>query len=50
MTEGKKVIDEIIDDLARIPKDITSEINVKDLIKEIEREQGKEMRRRVSYV
>lgn len=46
---NKRAVDEVIENLKRIPKEITSIIDVKAIIREIEERLKIELRRRVSY-
>jgi len=51
MTESSRmVVDSILRDLNRIPKDITSKISIKGLLKRLEEEIKRQNRRRNSYV
>jgi len=48
--ENRKAVDEVIANLNRIPREIKSEIVVKDILKQVDEYLKKELRRRNSYV
>jgi lipoate-protein ligase A len=49
MDENKKAVDECIANLNRIPKEIKTEIFIKDIIREVEESLKRDLKRRVSY-
>lgn len=47
-SEGEKVVDEIIKDLNRIPREVVTEISLKEITDKIAKRLQKELKRRVS--
>lgn len=47
-SEGEKVIDEIIKDLNRIPREVVTEVSLKEITDKIAKRLQKELKRRVS--
>ena len=47
-TESEKVVNEIIKDLNRIPREILTEINMKELTEKLTKRLQRELKRRVS--
>jgi hypothetical protein len=47
-SEGEKVVDEIIRDLNRIPREVVTEISLKEITDKVAKRLQKELKRRVS--
>lgn len=47
-SEGEKVVDEIIKDLNRIPREVVTEVSLKEITDKVAKRLQKELKRRVS--